>query len=107
MDTKITKISDLKVGETYFFCLEKGTRFAKMGKLIAIINDVFNGHVCDKTELYIDFGTSTNLLYAHEIGFGYSKIEALLNYGKFCFEANEKFSNSFRLASYKHRLSEK
>jgi len=107
MDTKITKISDLKVGETYFFCLAKGIRFAKKGKLIAIINEEFNSHVSELTELYIDFGTSTNLLYAHEIGFGNTKIEAVANYGKFVFEANKEFSDSFRLASYKHRFSEK
>ncbi len=100
---KITKISDLVVGEYYYLCFVKGAK-PKKSQLLAIINET--GGI---TEIYalIKFpknsGTmSTNLLYAREIGLGNTEQEAKDNYGKFDFEENPNFSTSFE--SVKNKL---
>jgi hypothetical protein len=86
----IKKLSDLLIGETYYLCFVKDARFAKKAKLLAFINESTNLN-SDKTELYVEVFqgnkvVSTNLVYAHEIGIGKTKLEARKNYGKFNFE---------------------
>lgn len=93
---KITKISDLVVGQYYYLCFTKGAK-PKKSQILAIINET-----AGFTEIYalIKFpknlgSMSTNLLYACEIGLGNTEQEAKDNYGKFNFEENPNFSTSF------------
>lgn len=92
---KIEKISDLEVGRDYFVCLVKDARFARKCKLIAIINENQEFPNNFKTELYLEFRKSSNLVYCQDIGIGNTKIEAKSNYSKFKYEANKSFSNSY------------
>lgn len=101
---KIEKLSDLVVGENYFFCFVQDGRFAKPCKLLAIVNEEPG-----RTELYLentsDRYIGTNLVYAQEIGIGYTKQEAVENYGEFTFEeiagAWSKFADAQKSINWK------
>ncbi len=95
----INKISDLKVGEDYYLCFIKEAKFAKKCRLIGIINENCEHPDNGRTELYLKLLRSTNLVYCEEIGIGETKIEAKNNYGKFKYEQNDNFSNSFKKVS--------
>ena len=100
--TQISKISDLKVGEYYYLCFVEDARFARKCKLIAIINESVEFKETGKTELYVEFPNSTNLVFCQEIGIGKTKMEARKNYGRFKYEKNESFSNSAEEVSKCH-----
>ena len=92
MDKKINKISDLQVGSEYYIAF--GETFIKKMKLLGIINE--EEIESNETELYVGDKDGTNLLYFSEIGIGTTRQEAKRNYGKFQYENNPNFSNSFK-----------
>jgi hypothetical protein len=93
----ITQLSQLSKGGQYYVCFGPQAKLAKRIKLIGIINEEIN-FKSDKTELYFEMfwsktRSSTNLVYAQEIGIGMTKLEAKKNYGKFNYE---KIHNAYK-----------
>lgn len=89
---KFNSLSQINKEEDYFICLIKDARFARKSKVLEIINETKFGKP-KSTELLIRIykngkAISTNLLYAKEIGIGYTKKEARDNYGRFEFYAH-------------------
>lgn len=96
----VNKLSDLKIGETYFMCFMPERKYAKEAVLISIINEQIEFNSED-TELYVSVKrsnriTSFHLVYACEIGIGSTKKESVMNYGRFKKENVEWESKGFR-----------
>jgi hypothetical protein len=89
----IKKISDLKPGNEYWMCFVRSATISRHCKLIAIINEKKTPY--GLTELYLEFRESTNLVFCEEIGIGNTRMEAKRNYGKFRYEEDPSFSDSF------------
>ncbi len=95
----VRKISDLEIGETYYFMFTKGKKFARKVIVRAIINEEkFKRNL---TELYATFcktdrtGSEDTIVKFRQIGIGTSIQEAIDNFGEFDFEENSLFWNSF------------
>lgn len=91
----VKKISDLVINETYYLLFVNDGRFAKKIKLLGIINENVEYNDVKRTELYFETAKSRNLAFFGEIGIGKTKLEAKSNYGKFKYENNELFSDSY------------
>jgi hypothetical protein len=80
-------LDQVNMTDNFFVCLIPDGRLARKSKFLKIINETQFGKT-ESTEFLIEMFRNgkrlgTNLLYAYEIGIGYTKKEAKENYGKF------------------------
>lgn len=83
----INNFSELRLNHIYYICmLPDEKKSVRKAELLGVINEFE-----DVTELYIELNDGPNkgvrtILWAKEIGIGYTKDEALNGYGKYIYE---------------------